>query len=741
MATKFPKFSQDLAQDPTTRRIWYGIATAHDFESHDGMTEENLYQKIFASHFGHIAIIFLWTSGNLFHIAWQGNFEQWIKDPLNVRPIAHAIWDPHFGKPAIDAFTQGGSTFPVNITYSGLYQWWYTQGMRTNADLYQGSIFLLLLAAVMLFAGWLHLQPKYRPSLSWFKNAESRLNHHLAGLFGVSSLAWTGHLVHVAIPESRGVHVGWDNFLSVKPHPAGLAPFFTGNWGVYAQNPDSVNHVFGTSQGAGTAILTFLGGFHPQSQSLWLTDNAHHHLAIAVLFIIAGHMYRTNFGIGHSIKDMMNAKTFFGKPVEGPFNMPHQGIYDTYNNSLHFQLGWHLACLGVITSLVAQHMYSMPPYAFLAQDYTTMAALYTHHQYIAGFIMVGAFAHGAIFLVRDYDPEQNKGNVLDRVLQHKEAIISHLSWVSLFLGFHTLGLYVHNDVVVAFGTPEKQILIEPVFAQFIQSSHGKVLYGMNALLSNPDSIASTAWPNYGNVWLPGWLDAINAGTNSLFLTIGPGDFLVHHAIALGLHTTTLILVKGALDARGSKLMPDKKDFGYAFPCDGPGRGGTCDISAWDAFYLSVFWMLNTIAWLTFYWHWKHLCVWQGNVAQFNESSTYLMGWFRDYLWLNSSQLINGYNPYGMNNLSIWAWIFLGAHFVWALGFMFLISWRGYWQELIETLVWAHERTPLANLVRWKDKPVALSIVQARLVGLAHFAVGYVFTFGAFLIASTAGKFG
>ncbi|KAH0765800.1 hypothetical protein KY285_001671 [Solanum tuberosum] len=60
--------------------------------------------------------------------------------------------------------------------------------------------------------------------------------------------------------------------------------------------------------------------------------------------------------------------------------------------------------------------------------------------------------------------------------------------------------------------------------------------------------------------------------------VGPGDFLVHHAIALGLHTTTLILVKGALDARGSKLMPDKKDFGYSFPCDGPGRGGTCDIS-------------------------------------------------------------------------------------------------------------------------------------------------------------------
>ena len=154
-----------------------------------------------------------------------------------------------------------------------------------------------------------------------------------------------------------------------------------------------------------------------------------------------------------------------------------------------------------------------------------------------------------------------------------------------------------------------------------------------------------------------------------------------------------------------------------------------------------FWALNLIAWVTFYWHWKHLAIWQGNVAQFNESGTYLMGWFRDYLWLNSAQLINGYNPFGVNALSVWAWMFLFGHLVWATGFMFLISWRGYWQELIETLVWAHQRTPIANLVGWRDKPVALSIVQARLVGLAHFTIGNILTFGAFVIASTSGKFG
>ncbi len=183
-----------------------------------------------------------------------------------------------------------------------------------------------------------------------------------------------------------------------------------------------------------------------------------------------------------------------------------------------------------VDSFSLQHMYSLPPYAFLAQDFTTQASLYTHHQYISGFILCGAFAHGAIFFIRDYDPEANKGNVLARMLEHKEAIISHLSWVTLFLGFHTLGLYVHNDVMQAFGTPEKQILIEPVFAQWIQASQGKTAYGFDLLLSQTNSVAYSASQS---LWLPGWLEAINSNTNTLFLTIGPGDFLVHHAIALG----------------------------------------------------------------------------------------------------------------------------------------------------------------------------------------------------------------
>ena len=294
--TKFPKFNQDLASDPTTRRLWYGLATAHDFESHDNMTEEKLYQKLFATHFGHLAIIFLWVAGNLIHIAWQGNFEQFVADPQHVIPIAHRIWDPHFGQGATDAYTQAGSTFPVNRLYSGLYHWWYTVGMRTNMQLYTGGAFMILLALVSLLGAQLHLKPKFAPKLAWFKDNENRLNHHLSVLFGFSSIAWAGHLIHVAIPASRGITVDWTNYVFMKPHPAGLLPFFTGNWGVYAQNPDGLNQIFNTTEGSGTAILTFMGGFHPQTEALWLTDIAHHHLAIGVIFIIAGHMYRSALG-------------------------------------------------------------------------------------------------------------------------------------------------------------------------------------------------------------------------------------------------------------------------------------------------------------------------------------------------------------------------------------------------------------------------------------------------------------
>jgi photosystem I P700 chlorophyll a apoprotein A2 len=76
--------------------------------------------------------------------------------------------------------------------------------------------------------------------------------------------------------------------------------------------------------------------------------------------------------------------------------------------------------------------------------------------------------------------------------------------LGFILGFHTLGLYIHNDTVVAFGQPEKQILFEPLFAEYIQAASGKTVYEFNVLLS--DSTSPTVAGN--QIWLPGWLELL-----------------------------------------------------------------------------------------------------------------------------------------------------------------------------------------------------------------------------------------
>ncbi|KAM3200297.1 hypothetical protein P3L10_032659 [Capsicum annuum] len=110
--------------------------------------------------------------------------------------------------------------------------------------------------------------------------------------------------------------------------------------------------------------------------------------------------------------------------------------------------------LGSLTIIIAHHMYSMPPYQYLATDYGTQLSVFTHHMWIGGFLIVGVAAHAAVFMVRDYDPTTRYNDLLDHVLRHHDAIISYFNWACIFLGFHSFGLYIHNDTMSALGHPE-----------------------------------------------------------------------------------------------------------------------------------------------------------------------------------------------------------------------------------------------------------------------------------------------
>ena len=368
----------------------------------------------------------------------------------------------------------------------------------------------------------------------------------------------------------------------------------------------------------------------------------------------------------------------------------------------------------------------MPPLPFLRFDAAAAAALFAHHPAAGAAGAAGAGAHAS--LSAHSSPSASAASFPPCGLLtaagagavrrpagslSKHGSLARLSWTATWLGLHSLALFAHSDAASAPGLGLRQIHARPAAAEYAQGA---------------------------------------GGLRVLAPRLGPGDFSAHHSLALGARAAALVLLQGALAAAGSSLAPDKAAHAFGFACDGPGRGGSCDTSAWDAAYLGCFWVLNAAAWALFYGHWRSAAP----APHFRRGS--LLGWFRDYLWYPSSALVRGYGAAGVAEGAAAAWAFLLAHLAWAAAFMFLISWRGYWQEVIEILAYAHLLTPaVGGLLKlglrptgatrqralasgrpaWGGAlaPAALSIAQARLAGLAHFSAGAPGTYFSFAAPS------
>jgi photosystem I P700 chlorophyll a apoprotein A1 len=115
-----------------------------------------------------------------------------------------------------------------------------------------------------------------------------------------------------------------------------------------------------------------------------------------------------------------------------------------------------------------------------------------------------------------------------------------------------------------------------------------------------------------------------------------------------------------------------------------------------------------------------------STSSFSTQSLTINGWLRNFLWSQSAQVIQSYGT----TTIIYGLTFLAAHFIWAFSLMFLFSGRGYWQELIEAIAWAHYKLRIINLIQ----PRALSISQGRAVGLTHFYLGGIATTWSFILA-------
>jgi photosystem I P700 chlorophyll a apoprotein A2 len=311
-----------------------------------------------------------------------------------------------------------------------------------------------------------------------------RLALHNGALLGCTSILWAGHSLHVAVPVSRGQDISWTRLAKEQLGAKGLYPFGSLDWCAFCRVPDAPNHEFGDVEYSGTSLLSCIA--NSTGGALAQTDQSHNHLAVGIVLTLAAHLSLSLFsGFGHSLADIVSAHGTARSQVL------------TLNHAVHLLLCLSLAGVGTLTSLVSQQCYALNPFCYLSFDLVSYVSLWVHHQYISSILMVGSFSHAGIFLVRDYSAQgshhahaqsssnptrpQQLGGVA-KVQSHSSVIVSTLSSLALFLGAHVLGIFVHNDVVCAFGEVEKQLLLEPVFAELVQQSAGKDLYAFGTLV-------------------------------------------------------------------------------------------------------------------------------------------------------------------------------------------------------------------------------------------------------------------
>ena len=557
---------QDLDGRCATSKYFQIVGSIHDIQSYFGIDDSSsLNMQIFLSHWGHLAITFIWVSRIHFHIGSHGNYQLWEHNPINSIPIAHAVFDPHFTL----------SEMTNNISHNGIYNNLRCVGFNsvfhlykiviTNESLGLCSIGLAFIHFIYLDVTLIQTNKSYRVTqlvnigitvwpfkmlIVYFDLGKQGLNFHSGILIGFISVGWSAHLVHLAIPISRGCILN-DPIVKARSDT-----FYSANW-IYDIAPmDKDQHIYGQPAHSGSSTISFFGGLKSNTISLYLTDIAHHHLSLGIVLTLGSHVYSSVYkGVGNLPGSAQQGNDVcIGNPSA-------LLLIVLPSKSLHLELSLGCSSLATITSVMAEQIsVVLVPYVYLCYDYVTTVALYVHHEYIASTLMMATILHAAISFITDCRVLVIGKAGTSVIYKMKGQLNSHLSWTCLYLGFHTLGVYIHNDTVSAFGEFACEILIEPLFGTSFSPR-----FKVSSLL-------------------------------------GPGDLLLHHAIGVGLHVSILILLKGSLDGPGSHLIPDKINFSVSFPCDGPIRGGTCDISAFDSIYLTFFWMLNTHGWITFYFH-------------------------------------------------------------------------------------------------------------------------------------------
>ena len=456
--SKAGHFNKALSKGPkTTTWIWNLHSDAHDFHTirlHSSCMV--LRRKVFSSNNAHLSLVFFWISGMHFHGAYFSNYDIWLKDPKHYLPSALSVWS--FIAQDILNSDLGNYFQGIHIT-SGILQLWRSTGIIRPIHLKYACSPSLIGTILSLGGSYFHMHISCSTLSPLCVKFKSLSIHHLAILFGLSSISWCGHQIHISVPPNRLLDSGIDPVVIPCPQALlythlieiilprfSLGPLVNLSWNL-PKGARSFS-LIGTSS-ANTFIWHVRQDYSLTSSTgrVFLGQVRAHHFYLGIVFITTSLMRNTSAN-----------------------NINTIGVTANAPNSSHAHLSIFLAIGGSLSIAFAHHISSalQPIYPYCASDYPTVLCLFYHHMWLGGFLIIGCSAHASIFIIGDYS-SCTSSFISQEVLNHRDVIIGHLIWVILALGLHSFSLYIHNDTLQAFRRPEdifhdNSLILKPVFA-------------------------------------------------------------------------------------------------------------------------------------------------------------------------------------------------------------------------------------------------------------------------------------
>ena len=318
----------------------YLHSDAHDFECALS-TGSRTTRKVFRSNLAHITLLFFFISGIHFHGGYFSNHHIWNKDAQD--SLAAITLCSNCLQDVLNS--DAGNYFHALDITSGIYQIWRAQGIITQIHLKYASSGSLVGTIISLTTGYYHMH-----SFCWTlarRNEQKCVTHHMIVLFGLSSITWSAHCIHIGVPANGLLDAAMDP--SIIPS---LQDLFLKDCALA-----SVGYIFTFTGFQGPIADRFLNS---SSCSLFLGILSPHHISLGVVLITSGFLAGLSF-LGSCIN--------YNKLVPLKLDL----------RRTHQELWINLLFLASNSIALAHHIYALPIYPYLCPDYVTVLCL-VHQQ-------------------------------------------------------------------------------------------------------------------------------------------------------------------------------------------------------------------------------------------------------------------------------------------------------------------------------------------------------------------------